>query len=514
MRILYIDIDSCRPDHLGCYGYHRATSANIDQIAAEGVTFNECYTSDAPCLPSRTAMYSGRFGIQTGVVGHGGTAAQPKIEGKFRQFRDVFDQQGLARQLQKLGYHTAMISPFGQRHAAHWFYAGFNEIHNTGHGGMESAEQVWPVIDRWLAHHANNSGAPETDNWFLHVNFWDPHTPYRVPSEYGEPFADSPLPAHLDDDELIARHVKAVGPHSPFELGMWDDAKVKQWPREVERIVDRQSMKRWIDGYDTGIRYVDDYIGKIVGALKAAGIYDDTAIILSADHGENQGELAIYGEHGTADVGTCHIPLVIKWPGVQGNRSVDQLVYGIDLAPTLMDLLDGAHQPLWDGQSYIDALTARQESASNQKIAPRDQLVLSQCCHVCQRSVRWNGSAGEKWLYIRTYHDGFHLFPREMLFNLTTDPHEQNDLAPNLPAVCREAAWRLSDWHDAQMQKMATTFPTNVTDPLWTVMAEGGPMHALHEKGRSPLPEYLERLEVTDRAEQATRLRERYAKYL
>jgi len=308
--------------------------------------------------------------------------------------------------------------------------------------------------------------------------------------------------------------VKAVGPHSPFELGMWDDAKVKQWPREVERIVDRQSMKRWIDGYDTGIRYVDDYIGKIVGALKAAGIYDDTAIIISADHGENQGELAIYGEHGTADVGTCHIPLVIKWPGVQGNRSVDQLVYGIDLAPTLMDLLDGAHQPLWDGQSYIDALTARQESASNQKIAPRDQLVLSQCCHVCQRSVRWNGSAGEKWLYIRTYHDGFHLFPREMLFNLTTDPHEQNDLAPNLPAVCREAAWRLSDWHDAQMQKMATTFPTNVTDPLWTVMAEGGPMHALHEKGRSPLPEYLERLEVTDRAEQATRLRERYAKYL
>jgi arylsulfatase A-like enzyme len=55
MRIVYIDMDSCRPDHLGCYGYQqatgRATSPNIDRIAAEGVIFTNCYTSDAPCLP-------------------------------------------------------------------------------------------------------------------------------------------------------------------------------------------------------------------------------------------------------------------------------------------------------------------------------------------------------------------------------------------------------------------------------------------------------------------------------
>src|SRR5690606_16286640 len=138
MRILYIDIDSLRPDHLGCYGYHRNTSPSIDAIAAEGVISERVYTPDAPCLPSRTAFYSGRFGIQTGVVGHGGSAGQPKVEGAGRGFRDNFDQQGLARQLQKLGYHTAMISPFGQRHAAWHFYAGFNEIHNTGEGGMES----------------------------------------------------------------------------------------------------------------------------------------------------------------------------------------------------------------------------------------------------------------------------------------------------------------------------------------------------------------------------------------
>lgn len=71
MRVLYIDIDTLRPDHLGCYGYHRDTSPNIDRIAVQGVRFDNCYASDVPCLPSRTAPISGRFRIHTGVIVHG-----------------------------------------------------------------------------------------------------------------------------------------------------------------------------------------------------------------------------------------------------------------------------------------------------------------------------------------------------------------------------------------------------------------------------------------------------------
>src|ERR1700712_802034 len=85
MRILYIDIDSLRPDHLGCYGYHRNTSPNIDAIARQGTVFRNVYVTDAPCLPSRTALWSGRFGYHTGVVNHGGVAGPPFIEGPTRQ---------------------------------------------------------------------------------------------------------------------------------------------------------------------------------------------------------------------------------------------------------------------------------------------------------------------------------------------------------------------------------------------------------------------------------------------
>lgn len=496
MRILYIDIDSLRPDHLGCYGYHRNTSPAIDAIAREGVLFRRAYACDAPCLPSRTALYSGRFGIQTGVVGHGGTAAQPKVEGPGRGFRDHFDNQGFARQLQKLGYHTAMVSPFGQRHAAWHFYAGFNEIHNTGQGGMESAEVVQPVVGKWLADNCAR------DNWYLHVNYWDPHTPYRVPSTVENPFADSPLPAWLDDDELIARHNRLSGPHTSLDITMYSGDDNPAFPRHPGCITDRASMRRMIDGYDLGVRHADNQIAQIVASLKAAGIYDDTAIIISSDHGENLGELGIYGEHGTADDATCRVPLIIKWPGGARGATNDRFHYNLDLPPTLMNLLGGQQQELWDGQSYAPAVTACADVG-------REEVVVSQCAHVCQRSVRW-----DRWLYVRTYHDGFHLFPEVMLFDLEADPHEQHDLAEKHPDLCREGQWRLSHWHDAQMKKMAAT-GNDVTDPLWTVMREGGPFHARLTHPGNPggvegFEHYLRRLEATGRADGAAILRARH----
>ena len=112
MRVILFDIDTLRSDHLGCYGYGRDTSPAIDAIAQEGVRFGNYYCPNAPCLPSRASLITGRYGVRTGVVGHGGTAADMRLQGESRHFRDNCSDNGLFMQFRRAGMHTASFSTF------------------------------------------------------------------------------------------------------------------------------------------------------------------------------------------------------------------------------------------------------------------------------------------------------------------------------------------------------------------------------------------------------------------
>lgn len=474
MRVLLIDIDSLRPDHLSSYGYLRKTSPNIDSVAEEGIRFENYYTSDAPCTPSRTALMSGRFGIHTGVVNHGGLHADFRPEGKNRQMQDKLANESLPALFRKAGMRTALISPFAERHSNWEFYAGFNEIYNTGKNGLESAEEISPTVFDWLERNS------EEDDWFLYVNYWDPHTPYRAPEDYGNPFKNEPLEPFFTEERL-EEHKKAIGPHTSQELYQYHSNQIPHLPRALGKLTDFEDLRTYIDGYDIGVHYVDSHIGKIMDYLKEKGIYEDTAIIITADHGENLGELAIYAEHATADNATTNIPLIMKWPGVKENTVNKGLQYNLDLLPTLADLLEQEHSDSWDGESFV-------ESLKNPELPGRSELIVSQMAHVCQRSVRF-----DNWLYIRTYHDGYYLFPKDMLFDLDKDPYETTNIAEERPDIVKEAVYRLSNWHDEMMMTMDYD-----VDPLWTIMSEGGPYHA-----RGYLPEYIERLEATGRGGEA-----------
>ena len=488
MRVLMLDLDTLRPDHLGCYGYHRNTSPNIDRIAAEGVRFDKYYTPDAPCLPARAALVSGMFGIHNGAVGHGGTCADMRLQGETRGFHAEFADHSLWSVFRRAGMSTCTISPFAERHSSYWFLAGFNEMHNhVGKCGNESAEEITPTVMKWLEDNADN------DDWFLHVNYWDSHTPYRAPAEFGNPFKEDPIPEWLTE-EVHAEHIQLAGPHTARDNGMYTGDPNPSYPRQVNDVKDMDELHNCIDGYDCGTNYLDGHIGQILDFLEEKGILDDTAIIVTSDHGENFGELGIYSEHGTADNITCRIPMIIKWPGMKKGHVDTGFHYNIDLAPTIAELLDVDPWDKWDGSSYAESL----KDGAN---TGRDELVLSQCCHVCQRSVRW-----DNWLYMKTYHDGFHPhFEDEMLFNIEEDPHETKNLAEECPEVLGEGSERLSDWHEKMMQSMPFG---HTTDPLETVLAENGPMHA--STMFSPIKEYKERLKETGRGHLIEKIAERH----
>lgn len=479
MRILYIDIDSLRPDHLGCYGYHRDTSPNIDRICSHGTRFDWVYASDAPCLPSRTALWGGRFGIHNGVVNHGGAAAEPFIEGADRAFNSTLSRTSWMRALRRAGFRTATVSPFGERHAAWHWYANFCEVYNTGQGGMERADEIAPVALDWISRNGRE------DSWFLHVNLWDPHTPYRTPPEFENPFLNDPLPAWLTEEVRIA-HWNGCGPHSAHEVLGYDDSWTfpAHYPLQPTHASSMAEVRRMFDGYDMGVRYADRYVGDIANALADLNVLEETAILISADHGESLGELNIYGDHQLADEPTSHIPAILTWPGISAPAIDSGLRYNLDIAATIIEMAGGTVPQNWDGASCAGG------SAGGWKDG-RPYLVISQGAWSCQRSVRW-----KDYLCVHSYHDGLHAFPDVMLFNLADDPHEQRDIAAAHPELTGQAAAMLEQWH---IEMLRTS--THGQDPMITVLAEGGPYHT-----RGELPAYLKRLRETGRAEWADRL--------
>lgn len=491
MRILMLDLDTLRPDHLGCYGYQRNTSPNIDRIASAGTRFDNYYTSDAPCLPSRAALVSGQFGIHNGAVGHGGTCADMRLQGESRGFHSKMADNSLWQIFRAAGLSTCTISPFAERHSSYWFLAGFNEMHNhIGKCGNETAEEITPTVIKWLDNNANN------DNWFLHVNYWDAHTPYRTPHDFGNPFEDEPIPEWLTED-VHSKHIQLAGPHTARDNGMYVGKENPDFPHQVNDIKNMQRLRDCIDGYDCGIRYMDQHIGLILDNLEEKGLLEDTAIIITSDHGENFGELGIYSEHGTADQHTCRIPMIIKWPGMKSGTVDKGLHYNVDLAPTLSDIFDVFSWDKWDGKSYLTSL-------KNGSDTGRAELILSQCAHVCQRSVRW-----DNWLYIRTYHDGYHPhFENEMLFDLEKDPHETNNLSESHHSTLNEGSNRLSKWHSEMMACMPYGY-TN--DPMDTVLQQNGPMHA--NALTAPIEEYKARLRETNRGHLISKIAERHPEF-
>jgi choline-sulfatase len=491
MRILFIDIDTLRSDHLGCYGYHRNTSPNLDRLAKSAVRFDNNYVSDAPCLPSRTALWSGRCGFRTGVVGHMGSSADPFNDGSTRGFRDTFDATSWMGAMRKAGFYTVTVSPFGERHAAYEWYAGYREMYNPGKGGNERADEVVPTAIDWLERNR------ERDNWFLHVNVWDPHTPYRTPLQYGNLFEDDPLPAWMTE-EIRQKSWDSFGPHSAQEPMGYETRPAwieENYPRVPDQLDSMAKLKQWIDGYDMGIWYADMWVGKLLDKVEELGILDELIIIVSSDHSEAQGEFDIWGDHQTADESVCKVPLLIKWPGVTDSISdnlagrVDKaLHYHFDWAATLIEMVGGVVPDNWDGISFAEAFKAGEEKG-------RDYLVISQGAWAVQRGVRFDYQ-DEAWLCLRTYHDGHKNLEPVMLFNLTNDPYEQHDLSAVYPELVDKAMRMLTEWQHQMMLRSEVNI-----DPLMTVLREGGPSHTRYQ-----LPRYIERLQKTGRIQHAERL--------
>ena len=149
------------------------------------------------------------------------------------------------------------------------------EMHNTGGGGMETADKIAPQVNEWLS----RKGKDEKP-FFMWLNVWDPHTPYRTPKDFQKPFKDKPLPAWYTED-VRKDHWGRSGPHSAQEVNGWqprpdwmyENENLKEnYPSIAElqptEISSMDEARKMIDGYDMGVSYAGRYVGAIVQQLK------------------------------------------------------------------------------------------------------------------------------------------------------------------------------------------------------------------------------------------------------
>ncbi|KYH42688.1 MAG: hypothetical protein AYL31_000180 [Candidatus Bathyarchaeota archaeon B26-1] len=427
MKVILFVIDTLRADHLGCYGYGKETSPNIDRLADEGVLFENAYPSDVPTQPSFTSMFTGQRGIMTGVVSHSRTES---LSESIPYLTEILAQNGVT---------TAAVSTLYMMRR--WFARGFKYYMNPVAGirrklQQVDAEEINEMALPWIREHKD-------EDFFLFVHYWDPHSIYRPPEPYRRLFYQG----DETDPENRSLDVLRTQPVWPFIKRHLDAMK--------ENITDIEYV---IAQYDGEIRYADDNLGELLNLLEDLGIYDETALIFTSDHGESLGEHHFYFDHCDVYEPTVHVPLIVRCPErlPEGKRVRDLVQSTLSVAPTVLDLFGLEVPKSMEGKSLIEI--------SEGKVDGYKEIYVNQGLWTAKRAVRVG-----RWKLIKTLDKSFWETPETELYDLEADPGEVRNLAEDEPEVVDRLELRMYRWLRRKLGKRV--------DPLELIVKEGLPAY-------------------------------------
>lgn len=383
-NILFISIDDLRPE-LGAYGNEYVDTPNIDRFASQGVTFNHHYVQSVSCGPSRYALLTGRSPSNSGVTGNNN--ALFKGEAALEQQR-MEGAQSLPELFRRSGYYTVGIGKISHTPDGRVFnYGGSGDgRHELPHAWDELAtpyglwERGWGAFFAYAdgKHREDGQGnqdlmefvAEEDDDlpdgmmagtavdkleelkdrepFFLGVGFFKPHLPFVAPRKDWKAVQEWEVPPADHPERITSSYWNNSG-----EFYRYDMPFPETRPLAAE---DRMTTRR---AYLANVRYVDRQVGRVLDALEAEGLADETIVVLWSDHGWYLGEFEMWGKH-TLFERASRSPLIIRTPDMQApGRKSDALVQTIDLYPTLMALtnpaFDQTEHPL-DGVSLVPVL--------------------------------------------------------------------------------------------------------------------------------------------------------------
>lgn len=408
MKLILIVVDTLRADHLGCYGYPRDTTPNIDELARDSTVFLEASSAFTCTLPSFTSIFTGLYPTKHGVVVN--PHASPNVNDR------VLDDRipTLPEILLDAGFVTAAIDNL-INFASHpkWFVRGFEYYINvTRSSGRRhhhvTADEVNARLLPWVRGHA-------TEDFFLFVHYWDPHAPYNQPPPYRRIYQG-----------IAGLEVKKAARGCDYVVGVG--------PREWISNAEEQRLNE----YDGEIRYVDERIGDLLLALNEEGISEETAIILTADHGVLMAEKpGVSGIRGIWHP-TMHIPLIIRLPGGQAQVKVTSaFAHHVDIMPTILEVLGVDFSTQLDGTSLLTICQGKEKSVRDELFGEGSYL------GVPQRYLRRG-----RWKLIKNYiAPGQDWKPPSALelYDMERDPEETVNMGDSFPQILNELETGLQD---------------------------------------------------------------------
>jgi len=314
--ILLIVVDTLRRDHVGAYGYPRATTPAIDDLASSNIVFTNAYPNSNWTKPSVASLFTGLYVSQHGVkqVVTDTAAALPTTQ------RLPEDATTLAEILKDQGYYTMGVVENVHVSAKLGFSQGFELWDEIPYGATN-------VTNTFLYHLDQTRRERRGKPLFAYIHYFDPHAPYyRTRSFEGEGAVVPGLQEAKSTDYRWTTYTYGV------DRGLIGLSSVER--------------QRLVDLYDGEVRNADTGIARILATLKDERIFDDAWIIVTSDHGENFYEgRRLTHPHDCFANAQIRIPLVMKMPAAleRKNLTVTDTVELVDIAPTIMAYL-GAEQ--------------------------------------------------------------------------------------------------------------------------------------------------------------------------
>jgi arylsulfatase A-like enzyme len=435
-NVLLILVDALRADHLGCYGYERPTSPNIDRLAAEGLLFTDAYAQGSRTKETTASLVTSYYASSHGVT----------------DFSSVLPLSSptMMELASSAGYRTAVVSAnslvsptFGFGRGVDFFYCDapsavgrtvvMEMARNVGFRvgfmgwlprALRSLDVLLPMPDRVFPFRGGDPRVmnetflswldedPERD-FFAYLHYMDSHAPYAPPPPYDTMYD----PGYGGEPMLSV-------PVFPGSMLPFDEAEALHYDEH----------RNLIAHYDGAITYFDHELGSLLDELEARGLRENTLIIVVSDHGEEFYDHGGWGHGQSVYEELIRVPLILHMPGVlPGGLRTDAVVRQVDLLPTLMGAV-GVEETLeaadFDGVNLWDFL------AGGRTDWP-DPPVLAEVFHGHQ--------------YSRAFRDGRHKLihaksaegERFMLLDLSAYPGETVNVAAALPDLTEALFARL-----------------------------------------------------------------------